>query len=225
MSTATTLRKPGQTSVLGVAQHPFVVRMYSQRRENSCSVSAVPVQHRQQRLRLSAKPFRTAVETAKTLCPIAPMTSLGVPRRIPKTHIVKPQRKDKPTEFTAAQRMQNKLNTFSLLQPNWDSYSAPAPSERAIRNAKSLLHHSMTRGLLPEDVLPSAMGGIGISFVQDDREVWIELYNNGTAHALFANDRSAEETTKAVETSSSGFRGFLIEASTFLHVKPSAQTR
>lgn len=80
-----------------------------------------------------------------------------------------------------------RLGAMRSLEKNWDSYGADPPSGLAVRNAAALCEAAVQCGVEPRAVLPSAMGGIGVSFAGSvpGAEVWCELYNRGTAHALF----------------------------------------
>jgi hypothetical protein len=111
------------------------------------------------------------------------------------------------------------LDAISLLTHDWDSYSAPAPSIVAVENAKGLVNEADRFGMLPIRVEPSAMGGVGVRFSNGDREVVVEFYNQGSAHALFADDVTADMMTKPVSTDLAGYQRFLSEARTYLHDK------
>ncbi len=79
-----------------------------------------------------------------------------------------------------------KLESLKSLQNGWDSYSAAPPCRVAIQNAKAALVHEADRlETSPERVEPSAIGGVGVTFLAGNREVVIEFYNKGTAHALY----------------------------------------
>lgn len=45
------------------------------------------------------------------------------------------------------------------------------------------------------------MGGVGVTFARGDREDIVEFYNDGTAHALFADNKTEELDTRPVTTS------------------------
>ena len=111
------------------------------------------------------------------------------------------------------------LDAISLLPHGWDSYSAPAPSIVAVQNAKALVNEADRFGMLPIRVEPSAMGGIGVRFSNGDREVVVEFYNLGSAHALFADDVTGDMRTKPVSTDLAGYQRFLSEVRTYLHDK------
>jgi hypothetical protein len=71
------------------------------------------------------------------------------------------------------------LWTLTSLQDNWDSYGAPAPNDRAAANAERVLRLLQYFELSIARVLPSAEGGIGICFIQNDSYADIECSNDG----------------------------------------------
>lgn len=111
------------------------------------------------------------------------------------------------------------LDAISLLPHGWDSYSAPAPSIVAVQNAKGLVNEADRFGMLPIRVEPSAMGGVGVRFSNGDREVVVEFYNKGSAHALFAGDVTGDMRTEPISTDLAGYQRFLGEVRTYLHDK------
>jgi hypothetical protein len=122
----------------------------------------------------------------------------------------------------ASEEMNERLRSLADLSNGWNSYEAPSPSQDAIRNARGFLALLSIRGLKPDRLEPSAMGGIGISFTSAKREVATELYNNGTAHALFADDSTGEMTTRVVTADERGFRELINSLREFLYVKAAA---
>jgi hypothetical protein len=113
----------------------------------------------------------------------------------------------------------NSLIACSSLADGWDSYRAPAPSRLAIENAKALLEQARGFGVMPVHVEPSAMGGIGVTFTAGGREVVIEFYNKGSAHALFADDTAGEMHTQAVPVDMDGLRGVIREVRKHLNAE------
>jgi hypothetical protein len=64
----------------------------------------------------------------------------------------------------------------------WDGYDAPKPSDDSINQGIALLNKIKEAGLSPSSVLPSADGGIGISFRgQNGRRALLEISNDGSA--------------------------------------------
>ena len=66
------------------------------------------------------------------------------------------------------------------------------------------------------------MGGVGVTFASGDREVVVELFNNGEAYALFADDATNNMTTRPVPTEGDGYRKFIDEVRTYIYGKSSA---
>ena len=114
------------------------------------------------------------------------------------------------------------LDSLKDLPDGWNSYSAPAPHPVAIRNAKELVVEAGRMGTEPEHVGPSAMGGAGVTFSAGDREVVIEFYNDGSAHALFADDATEDMSTHSVKTDRDGYREIVGEARKYLHGEKTA---
>jgi hypothetical protein len=114
------------------------------------------------------------------------------------------------------------LAALRNLQEGWNSYSAPAPSVSAIKNAKTLLTVASEQAIIPQRVEPSAMGGVGVTFSLGDREVSVEFYNDGTAHALFADNAAEEMDTQAVTADAAGYRSLLKEVRPYLYGNPRA---
>jgi hypothetical protein len=114
------------------------------------------------------------------------------------------------------------LDSLLNLSQGWDGYSAPAPHPAAVENAKALVIEADTLHTEPEHVGPSAMGGVGVTFSVGDREVVIEFYNNGSAHALFADDATEDMCTRPVKTDRDGCREILGEARKYLYGEKTA---
>jgi hypothetical protein len=110
-----------------------------------------------------------------------------------------------------------KLAGLRELKDDWDSYSAPCPSPLAIENAKALVGEANKLSTRPEQVEPSAIGGVGVTFSANCREVVIEFYNKGTAHALFSDDSTGEMSTRAVSTDPDGYQTFIGEVRKYLY--------
>jgi len=109
------------------------------------------------------------------------------------------------------------LDSYTSLPMSWNGYSAPVPSIVAIRNAKALVIESNRTSVPPQRVEPSAMGGVGITFAADPREVVVEFYNDGTAHALFSDDATGEMHTKSVSLDPSGYEEQVKDIRKYLH--------
>jgi hypothetical protein len=103
------------------------------------------------------------------------------------------------------------------LQKGWNSYSAPAPTAAVISNAKTLLAVAAAAGILPQRIEPSAMGGVGVTFLAGNREVTVEFYNAGNAHALFADNDTEALDTAPVALDVEGYERLLQQVRRYLH--------
>lgn len=83
--------------------------------------------------------------------------------------------------FTQAR---NQLHELALLGPNWDSYGAEPPNERARNAAETVLALLKATSLPPTRVVPSSEGGVGICFVDEDRYADFECFNDGEILAV-----------------------------------------
>jgi len=128
--------------------------------------------------------------------------------------LVKKKTNDNPTSLSDCL---DALDALKDLKDGWNSYSAPAPNPVAIENAKALVKETERLGTTPERVEPSAMGGVGVTFASGHREIVIEFYNRGTAHALFSDDATGDMQTQAVSTDRDGYRRVIGEVRKYLY--------
>ncbi len=103
------------------------------------------------------------------------------------------------------------------LQNGWNSYTARAPTAVAISNAKTLLTMASVAGNIPERIEPSAMGGVGVTFTAGNREVTVEFYNSGSAHALFSDNAKETLDTAPVVPRVDDYRRLLQDIRGYLH--------
>lgn len=108
-----------------------------------------------------------------------------------------------------------KLDAMAELRPGWNGYNAPAPNEAALRGARSFLSTLQQHRLPPHRVAPSVMGGVGVTLRHEARKVYVEFYNDGTAHALFSAGQD-DMHTRPVSISAEGFATLLDEARKYL---------
>jgi hypothetical protein len=86
----------------------------------------------------------------------------------------------------------SRLEEFRRLEPGWDSYDAPAPSERAVAYARRILRFIWDHDLpLAPSVSPTADGGILLVFSSEPRYADIECFNNGEILALTSEGEGA----------------------------------
>jgi hypothetical protein len=127
--------------------------------------------------------------------------------------LVATKRKADPVLTNLIQR----LSEMGKLKQGWNSYSAPAPTPAAIRSAKKLLTLASVAGVIPDRVDPSAMGGAGVTFTAGSREVTVEFYNTGNAHALFSDSDTETLDTAPVVLGEEGYNKLLQEVRQYLH--------
>jgi len=72
----------------------------------------------------------------------------------------------------------------------WDGYDAPIPNDIAVNSGIELLNKLKATELKPYSVLPSANGGIGISFRgKNGRRAAVEILNDGSAtYVVYGRD-------------------------------------
>jgi hypothetical protein len=73
----------------------------------------------------------------------------------------------------------NRLGQTARLIHGWDTYGGDPPNEMARTIAANVLTLLEAEALPPARLLPSAEGGIAISFVEGARRAEIETYNTG----------------------------------------------
>ena len=100
-----------------------------------------------------------------------------------------------------------KLNACSGLKDGWNGYTAEAPSEASIRNARLLLQVARAADYQPSRLTASAMGGIAVTWKATQRKVLVESYNDGRVFAL-RSVRQGDMDVNQVETDQSPFRSF-----------------
>lgn len=94
------------------------------------------------------------------------------------------------------EEIKSSLLGLSALEHNWDSYGADAPNDYSIDTAIGFVGYFNELGILPKRVKPSVVGGIGITFYQDNRKVYVEISNSKLIYALFSDGVSEPEVTK-----------------------------
>jgi hypothetical protein len=109
-----------------------------------------------------------------------------------------------------------KLDAIGSLPPGWDSYSAPSPTESAMKNARCFLAVLVQSNRFPSRLAPSVVGGVGFTFKRNDLKVYVEFSNRGTAHALFS-DGVTDPRVEKVEPTDAGYRALMAEIRTYLN--------
>ena len=83
-----------------------------------------------------------------------------------------------------------KLHDCGRLTRGWDGYDAEPPHDLAIHNAVQFMHDVEAEDLLPSRIAPSVVGGIGITFRNEERKAYLEFYNDGTVYCVFSDGSS-----------------------------------
>jgi len=82
-------------------------------------------------------------------------------------------------EFVQLKESTRKAKGFGK---GWDGYDAPAPNDTSVARTLAVLSKVRDSKLTPYSVLPSADGGIGISFRGNgNKRAVLELLNDGTS--------------------------------------------
>jgi hypothetical protein len=94
----------------------------------------------------------------------------------------------KERHFTQLIDTTRQVTTYEV---GWDGYDAPIPNNVAINYGIEVLNKLKTTELSPYSVLPSADGGIGISFRgKDGRRAALEILNDGSStYVIYGKDR------------------------------------
>jgi hypothetical protein len=106
---------------------------------------------------------------------------------------------------------EQQLASCKLLKDGWNGYTAPAPSERAIKLAAILLDSMRNGEVAPTRVGPSAMGGVAVTRKVGDRKVLVELYNDGRVFALFSDRRSNDLPVEEIKDTPESFASFIMK--------------
>lgn len=81
------------------------------------------------------------------------------------------------------------LEEFGKLEENWDGQDALPPTKKAIEEARVFLTQCYINEHLDEEygpkIKPLVFGGVGITFLKNDRKVQIEFGNLSEKFALF----------------------------------------
>lgn len=78
----------------------------------------------------------------------------------------------------------SELESLKNLQTNWDSYGAEAPNHNAIYWARETLDLMHEKGIFQGTLVPSAEGGLAISFRSGNKYSDIEFLNSGDILAV-----------------------------------------
>jgi hypothetical protein len=94
-------------------------------------------------------------------------------------------------KFTA---LRDQLSKLHWLELGWDSYCSPAPNGAALAATDAALNVLRRLNVQPTAILPSADGGVGICFIQNEQYAHIEFENSGDTWVLTYGPNKASET-------------------------------
>jgi hypothetical protein len=117
----------------------------------------------------------------------------------------------------AGKNWEQKINEFKYIKNGWNGYEAPSPSQTAIITANSIVGYLLSDDLEPKRVKPSVIGGVGITHRNNDRKVYIEIYNNGKVYALFSDGVTEPEAVE-VPTAHRSLKSFVTRMREYLDV-------
>lgn len=106
------------------------------------------------------------------------------------------------------QQLYDRLTSFSSLGEGWDGYSAAPPTKLACENAREFVEVLLLGELVPSRCKPSVVGGVGVTLKKGCRRVYVEFYNDGSAHSL-KSDGTGEPITERVGTGYSQYLRFI----------------
>lgn len=89
------------------------------------------------------------------------------------------------------------MDDMKSIKAGWDSYSAEAPNEIAMNNAKLVLDHLYSSSIIPDRIIPSVEGGVAITFIRDDRYADFECFNDGEIYVGQSTKDGVNNVTRA----------------------------
>ena len=112
-----------------------------------------------------------------------------------------------------------RLESFRQLTPGWDSYHAEPPTLEVVRAAEKFLaavRAAAGSRLRLSKLNPSVVGGVGFTFRNGVRTVYIEFRNTGNAHVAFMASGSEPEVAK-INQDSAGYSGVIAKVEKHLN--------
>ena len=97
------------------------------------------------------------------------------------------------------------VDKFGNLNEGWDGYSAVPPNDSARKFAKDFLRIVSNAFTAPVRVAPSVVGGVGVTFEEGEKGVYVEIDNDGNAFVMFLKDTS-EPVVTSIQTNLHGLR-------------------
>jgi len=136
--------------------------------------------------------WREALSQAPVVTPPQPSTLFWA------SHFAEHQDRDR-----TFRELEESTYVTRLFEAGWDGYDAPVPAEEAVTDTLYTLHKiKQDSTLTPYSVLPSAEGGVGISFRgRDNKRAVIELLNGASSsYTLYGIGHPTESLEFDLET-------------------------
>jgi hypothetical protein len=115
-------------------------------------------------------------------------------------------------------KWRDRLDTLRGLEKGWDSYHAAAPEPGVFAGVEQFLdamEADSSRAELKK-LNPSVVGGIGLTFRNGTRSVYIEFRNTGNTHAAFVLSGTEPRVVKVAQDPT-GYRAIIAETEKYLH--------
>lgn len=117
-------------------------------------------------------------------------------------------------------KVHDQLTAWEVLDDSWDGAGAARPSILALRNARALVSSFNEFMLEPDNISPSVIGGVGLTFAEGALEVFVEILNSGEVFAAFiphTTDSPLPPRAFRVDPSTAGFEELAKEIADHLH--------
>jgi hypothetical protein len=99
------------------------------------------------------------------------------------------------TRSRIVEGLYDSLRMLEFVSNDWNSYGSPRPSTKAISVAGRMLNALRDEVFLPKRVLPSAEGGVALTFLSDtENRAVIESLNNNETFVLLYDRQGNSET-------------------------------
>ncbi|MCF8079572.1 MAG: hypothetical protein K9K88_09855 [Desulfobacterales bacterium] len=96
-----------------------------------------------------------------------------------------------PPKAMSYSRLVWTIEKLAYLEKGWDSYDAIAPNLTATNNCKYLVDFFIQNDFIPNEVVPSVEGGLGILFISGQKYGYLECDNDGELIAT-VSDRAGD---------------------------------
>ena len=97
--------------------------------------------------------------------------------------------------------LERAVEDLTNLTGDWNSYGSPAPSTESVESTRPILRALRSKLLEPDRVLPSADGGVALTFISDTiSRAAIEALNSGEAYVLLYDLDGKSETIEWPES-------------------------